>query len=399
MINTKQTRRAIIVLALLGALVFLSIFYKPRPVIAVDTSELNTSLSGNGVSEIIDYAAQYFEQQRIEAMNATIAAQEAQAIAEEAMRPDGVVSLDGCVPAKLETAVVTETIGGDGGDPWSNRLMTTSSDYLRVRTEASKESALAGKLRKGDAAEIVEIGEEWTLIKSGNLEGYVYNEYCVMGQDARALAEKICKTYAFAQSNGLRVREGPGTDYGIIKTVPKGAKLVVDKTVDNTGDWVKVKLGLNEAYVAHEYVTIEQKVGTGITVQEEAEIEAEKQRAAALGIASRSTDEELLLAALIQCEAGNQPYEGMVSVGAVVMNRVYSSRYPNNMYDVIHQRGQFTPALNGKVARQIAVGVKSSCKQAAIDAIDGMDYTGGALHFKQTRSGIPGLVIGGHVFY
>ena len=180
MINTKQTRRAIIVLALLGALVFLSIFYKPRPVIAVDTSELNTSLSGNGVSEIIDYAALYFEQQRIEAMNATIAAQEAQAIAEEAMRPDGVVSLDGCVPAKLETAVVTETIGGDGGDPWSNRLMTTSSDYLRVRTEASKESALAGKLRKGDAAEIVEIGEEWTLIKSGNLEGYVYNEYCVM---------------------------------------------------------------------------------------------------------------------------------------------------------------------------------------------------------------------------
>ncbi len=398
MINNKQIRRAIIVLALLVAVVSLAIIYKPSPVVIVETADLDSELCGNGIREITDFAAQYVEQKRIEAMEATIAAQKAQELAEED-KADGLVSLEGCIPARLESSVVTETVGGDGGDPWSNRLMTTSSDYLRVRTEANKESALAGKLRKGDAAEIVEVGDEWTLIKSGNLEGYVFNEYCVMGQDARELAEQICTTYAYAQSNGLRVREGPGTDYGIIKTVPKGSKLVVDKSVDNTGDWVKVKLGLNEAYVAHEYVTIEQKVGKGITVQEEAEIEAEKQRAAALGIASRNTDEVLLLAALIQCESGNQPYEGMVSVGAVVMNRVYSSRYPNNMYDVIHQRGQFTPALNGKVARQIAAGVKSRCKQAAQDAINGMDYTGGALHFKQTSSGIPGLVIGGHVFY
>ncbi len=54
-----------------------------------------------------------------------------------------------------------------------------------------------------------------------------------------------------------------------------------------------------------------------------------------------------LLAALIYCEAGNQPYEGQVAVGAVVMNRVRSGSYPNTISEVIYQSGQFGPAMTG----------------------------------------------------
>ena len=60
-----------------------------------------------------------------------------------------------------------------------------------------------------------------------------------------------------------------------------------------------------------------------------------------------SWDEQSLLAALIYCEAGNQPYEGQVAVGAVVMNRVRSGAYPNTIAEVIYQPGQFGPAMTG----------------------------------------------------
>ena len=112
-----------------------------------------------------------------------------------------------------------------------------------------------------------------------------------------------------------------------------------------------------------------------------------------------SVDDVTLLAALIQCEAGNEPYEGQLAVGAVVMNRVRSGRYPGSIYEVIYQAGQFPPAGKGYVANKISNGVKSSCLQAAQEAIDGMDNTGGAMSFRRASSGHPGVVIGNHVFY
>ena len=72
------------------------------------------------------------------------------------------------------------------------------------------------------------------------------------------------------------------------------------------------------------------------------------------------------LAALIQCEAGEEPYEGQVAVGAVVMNRVRSGAYPNTVKGVIYASGQFTPAGSGQVGRVVASGkIKASCLQAA----------------------------------
>ena len=110
-------------------------------------------------------------------------------------------------------------------------------------------------------------------------------------------------------------------------------------------------------------------------------------------------DDVTLLAALIQCEAGNQPYEGQLAVGAVVMNRVKSGGYAGSVYGVIYQSGQFPPAGRGAVANVIARGPKASCVQAAQEAINGMDNTGGATHFRRAESGQPGVVIGNHVFY
>ena len=112
---------------------------------------------------------------------------------------------------------------------------------------------------------------------------------------------------------------------------------------------------------------------------------------------SASTDDTSLLAALIYCEAGNQSYEGMVAVGAVVMNRVASPLFPSTISDVIYQSGQFTPASSGALSSALASGVPSSCYSAAVDAINGSNPVGSALYFN-TGSG-QGVKIGDHQFY
>ncbi len=91
-------------------------------------------------------------------------------------------------------------------DEWQNRLMANVEESLNVRTEASEESALAGKLRKGDVAEVTERGEEWSKITSGNVSGYVKNEFCVFGDDAHNYANENCTTNAKVLEGGLRLR-------------------------------------------------------------------------------------------------------------------------------------------------------------------------------------------------
>lgn len=112
---------------------------------------------------------------------------------------------------------------------------------------------------------------------------------------------------------------------------------------------------------------------------------------------SAGTDDTNLLAALIYCEAGNQSYEGMVAVGAVVMNRVASASFPNTISDVIYQGGQFTPASSGALSSALANGVPSTCYDAAVAALNGENPVGGALYFN-TGSG-KGMQIGDHQFY
>ena len=112
-----------------------------------------------------------------------------------------------------------------------------------------------------------------------------------------------------------------------------------------------------------------------------------------------SADEETLLAALVQCEAGGQGVQCMTAVGAVVVNRVRSGSYPNSIYNVIYQRGQFGPASSGRLESRLASGVSSSARQAARAALSGSDPTGGAKSFKLASSGHAGVVIGPIVFY
>ena len=88
-----------------------------------------------------------------------------------------------------------------------------------------------------------------------------------------------------------------------------------------------------------------------------------------------------LMARLIQAEAASEPYTAKVAVGAVVLNRVDSSLFPNSIRLVINQvtngTYQFTPVLNGSINRPAG----ADAVRAAQEALSGADPTGGALFF------------------
>ena len=78
-----------------------------------------------------------------------------------------------------------------------------------------------------------------------------------------------------------------------------------------------------------------------------------------------------LLAHLIYAEARGEPYKGQVAVGAVVLNRVKSSSFPNSVAGVIYQRGAFSVVDDG----QINLSPNTTAINAARDALNGWDPT------------------------
>lgn len=108
-----------------------------------------------------------------------------------------------------------------------------------------------------------------------------------------------------------------------------------------------------------------------------------------------------LLANLIYCEAGGEPYSGQVAVGSVVMNRVLSSVYPDTVTGVIYQSGQFSPVASGRLALALAEGrATASCYQAADEVMGGTTNVGNCVYFRTPVEGIePKYRIGGHIFY
>ena len=111
-------------------------------------------------------------------------------------------------------------------------------------------------------------------------------------------------------------------------------------------------------------------------------------------------DDRYLLANLIYCEAGGEPYEGQVAVGAVVINRVLSSVFPNTVSGVIYQSRQFEPVSTGRLALALAENrATDSCYRAADEAMSGVTNVGNCVFFRTPVPGLTGINIGGHVFY
>jgi hypothetical protein len=407
---------------------------------------------------------------------------------------------------------------------WDEIVMANDdvvSTGVYIRAAASANSQVVGSLYKGQAAWIVDQGEEWTEIYSGGLTGFVKNEYLVFGEDAEALAQAHGVEGVVTTWTDVKLFTDDSNASGVVRELGSGESFVL---LQDNGHWLQVQNGADSmAYVSsddvsrvllfdtavakddvdtestyeettyeeptyeeptyeepvyeeptytepayteptyeepvyteptyteptyteptyeepvyeeptyteptyeeptytdtdYDYDDTDDYVDDGIwydadtdtyydadgnviqtgTIQEtESYVEdyvddyVEETEAV-----YTNSDDVTLLGALIYCEAGNQSYEGMVAVGAVVMNRVYSSSFPNTISEVIYQSGQFTPAYSGTLASALANGVPSTCYEAAAAALAGENPVGSALYFN-TGTG-KGIRIGDHQFY
>ena len=113
-------------------------------------------------------------------------------------------------------------------------------------------------------------------------------------------------------------------------------------------------------------------------------------------------DELLLMAGIIQAEAGSVSYPGMVAVGSVVMNRVNSPNFGNTIAGVVYAPYQFEPAGTGRLAIILAEGPVDSCMSVAKEVLEGKRNVPN-LYFKAAwyaeEHGISGVNIGGNVFH
>ncbi len=322
---------------------------------------------------------------------------------------DNGVTADGEILTDIVTDIDASGVEGVPGDI----VMADVELSVNVRKEPSEDSEIVGKLLANSGGEILERRDGWTKLRSGDVEGWTNDEFLLFGDEADDLSKEAGKLTATVTTDTLKIRREMSTDSAVIDLAANGQELTA---VEELGDWVSVKYNGEIGYVSAEFVTTTFTIPTGKTVEQieaEERAKAEKEAAEKAAKAKKSkkskgtstsnqgevdtaASDVTLLAALIQCEAGKESYDGQLAVGAVVMNRVRSGSYPGSVSAVITQPSQFPPATNGKVAAVVAAGPSSSCIQAAQAAISGQSNVGSATHFGRGGSGI---TIGNHTFW
>lgn len=262
-----------------------------------------------------------------------------------------------------ETEVQEEAQAEDAQDSsWSDKVAANVLTYANIREGADVSSQCIGRLPSGAVATVVGNDEGWLQVTSGEVNGYIREDLVVSGDEARNLYEAM---YGAGDISAEAV------------------------TVDAEAEAAAAEAAVQASQVSAEAVQPEQG-------QAAEETEADGSQAAAQEV-SVSTSDLDLMAAIIECEAGGESYEGKVGVGAVIMNRIRSGEFPNTLSEVIYQSGQFEPTWTGKLSNVLSRGASEACYAAAQDVFAGANTIGDRLFFH--AGGGSGLTIGNQTFY
>ena len=311
---------------------------------------------------------------------------------------------------RKQTSDIAPIHAMDEKDTESTLVMAKVNQYVNIRKEPNQDSEKVGVLYKDCGGDILQRQDSWTKIQSGDVTGWVSDDYLYFGEEAQKEAKEVGILTAYSETETLRVRKEASLDSGVLGLLAMGEAV---EAIEEDGDWVSINYEGETGYVAAEYVKVEFDLDTAESVEaiqarEAAEKEAARAQAAAEREATRKQQKEAvltsaselnILAALGQCEAGGESYEGQLAVASVVMNRVRCGAYPNTITDVIYASGQFSPANSTKMSNLALSGnIKASCLQAAQEAINGNCNIGDALHFRRAGNK-DGIIIGNHVFW
>ena len=149
-----------------------------------------------------------------------------------------------------------------------------STTTLNIRKKGSINAKIVGKMKKGNIATVLKKGSEWSKVRSGNVTGYVKNQYLVFGDEIENFAKQNVKKVVKVQTETLRVRKKASTNSKIVTLVSEDDKLKVKKQTD---DWAKVKVDGQTGYVSKDYAKVTYSFGKAKSMKQiQAEQEAKK---------------------------------------------------------------------------------------------------------------------------
>ena len=144
-------------------------------------------------------------------------------------------------------------------------VANVESGNLNVRAVPSTDGKLVGKMPKNSVCEILDTQDGWAHVQSGEVEGYVSLDYLLTGPDAKRKAAELVHTVVIAETDGLNVRDEANTDSAVMTQVLKGEELDFE---EDLGEWIRISMDGEDAYVASQYVKVESKLDTAITMTE-----------------------------------------------------------------------------------------------------------------------------------
>lgn len=281
-----------------------------------------------------------------------------------------------------------------------------AAKLLDIHAEADSSSEVVGQVMDEGHVAILEQNDGWVRIQAGEIIGWVpgdnliekdiSNEEAVeaneevieqLAEEAQNTEEQTEETQEAQAEEAMQETELPQEDLAAAQAVLQEQQ--------------RIREAAEEAARQAEIARQEQAAREAQAMQQALEAEAAKEakKQAVLAAAGVTEEDLYLLANIIYCEAGCEPYIGKVAVGSVVMNRVASDKQPDTIREVIYAKGQFSPVRNGSLQRALdRSSADESCYQAALEALSGAKPVGDKLYFRRVN-GRSGQVIGHHVFY
>lgn len=201
-------------------------------------------------------------------------------------------------------------------------------NYVNVRSTPGEDGEVLGKLYNNSAATVDAVEGDWYKITSGNVTGYVKQEFVVVGNEE--LAKSVGRRLATVNTETLKVRTDASMDASVLGLVPGGDDLTVLEELDG---WVKVTMEEGEGYVSTDYVTLSTDY---VTAESKAEEEArlakeEAERKAAEEAARKASQKAAQKSSGSKNSGGSSNYSAPSgSGGAAVAN--YACQFVGNPY-------------------------------------------------------------------
>ena len=279
-----------------------------------------------------------------------------------------------------------------------------------------------GYLYLGSKAKVLRKEDGWYKIKSGKLMGWVSENNVFVDEEADEFLDQVNPKHVTVREEKLNLYTEKDKDSDIVAELSKDMKFML---LDKDDDWIEIRFTPNvTGYVEKSGVKVKKGAVSGVRfnvideykeliekqekIREEEAAREAAERAAQMeisysqnGAITVSDSEFDVLARICQREAGSH-YQGCLAVANVVLNRMRSSRFPNTISGVVFQPYQF--CSREKLYRVTAGGPWDVCKQAARDALAGMNNVGSRVSFRAEwaidASRYPNSVnIGDNVFF